>query len=527
MADTFSFAGRTIVAPGVLVETNIDASIVFELLPFGVLAFFGAADGGAGNGTVYQFQDLNVAARLLRAGPLLDALNRAGAIGGASGFVAVVMGAKTPATLALAGAAEAAATLTSGDQGDWNNQITVEIVAGTAPDSVAFLFSYVDQNGNVVYLGGVGTAFDNIKLFSQLQAVMARNTLMTPPLTTGFPPLLTLTVATDGLPTIMPVTNLAGGHGGGNQDIAFADVKTAVDGALTTPFDIGHLVEVYDAPSQVYADAQAALVSAYGNLRRFIHQTRGSAIPAQTLVQNSLATVNGGIAAANALDSIRSSVFCQRIAYANPKTGLTQLVDVAPFICGMAALIGATGPWGPASPLTFEIIPGATGVDYEVLSTTGDRDNAVIAGVCVLDQIGTGKNARVRIVQSLTTAPTDGNGDPWIFSEFSVVRVSDAVLANVKAKVLGPPKSIGGGNTNATMLSILADIRDVLEDALLDSWITAFDSASITIYTTGATGMDDIVSYDMAPTLPLNHLGVTQNLLPYSASVSLGGTVSG
>jgi hypothetical protein len=244
-------------------------------------------------------------------------------------------------------------------------------------------------------------------------------------------------------------------------------------------------------------------------------------------VTNSEALVSAGVAAANAIASIRSSVAVQQCSFTDPNTGLTSFVDSAPLLCGMAALLGATGANGPATALTFETIPGSKAVDYPILRTTGDMDQAIRGGVIALEQIGNGSTAQVRVVQSVTTQPYDANGDPWIFGEFSVVRVSDAVLANVKAAVeKNRPKVIGGGNTTATMASVLADVRDELEDALEDSWITAFDPASITIYTTGSLGTDDIVQYDMAPTLPLNHLGVLQGLLPFSASASLGGQLN-
>lgn len=529
MADLFSFAGRSIVAPGILMQSNVGSSQLFQLLPNGVLAFFGGSAGGNGNGTVYTFQSLAVAQRLLRSGPLLNAINNAGRIGGATGFVAVVIGAKTNAALTVTGVGSASATFTSGDQGVWTNSISVEFIAGSASGTVAALFSYPDSNGNIVYIGGQGTSFDDLTSFRALQAAMLANTLMTPPASTGLPPVVTMTINADGQPSQLATTLLTGGTGDGSATPNFAQVKAGIDATISTPFDIGHLVGVYDEASQAYADEQATMLAPYGNLRRWIHQVQvPAASAANSIVTNSEAVANAGIAQANMINSIRSSVVCQQIGYQNPNTGVVGFSDVAPFLCGMAALLGATATWGPASPLTFEYIPGALGIDYAVLANTGDRDLAISNGVWLIEQVGTGGNASVRVIQSVTTAPSNENGAPWIFSEFSVVRVSDAVLANIKVAVTeSAPKTIGGGNTVATMNSILADVRDVLEDALEDGWITSFDPASISIYTTGQTGMDDIVNYDMAPTLPLNHLGINQNLLPFSASVALSGQVNG
>ena len=41
----FTFAGTTIVAPGILVRTIIGAQKALALLPFGTICFIGASDG--------------------------------------------------------------------------------------------------------------------------------------------------------------------------------------------------------------------------------------------------------------------------------------------------------------------------------------------------------------------------------------------------------------------------------------------------------------------------------------------------
>jgi hypothetical protein len=676
----FAFGGNTIVRPGILVSSVIGAQQVLQLLPFGTIAMVGASDGGQGDGTIYSFNDLPSALRVLRSGPLYDALQRAANVGGASGFVAVVAGTKTPATLALTGVASGAtlprsvtmtpasmanivdgdqlyldygtgnseevtvtavtgttftaevtnphaagftvknnpsgdssgttteaitssgsaqavtvtslgdiavgdqvtidtagnaetvtvtaigsgefsaiftknhadgvayaivpvnttvataitgpvtpaATLTSGDQGTWNNGITYACAAGTT-SGVAVTLSYPDPiSGQQIYVGGPKTAFDNLTTYSQLAAAILANNVLTPPAATGLPAIVTLTVTADGLPGTLAKTNLAGGTGNGAQTLEFTDFKAAIDGMINVNFDIGHLVECYDDATQAYADAQATLVQGYGRLRRWIHQVQATGASASNIkTVNSEAVANALIGAASSLGSIRSSVFAQQVAVTDPNTGTTTFVDVAPLVVGLAALKGATGANGPATPLTYETIPGALAVDYPVLDTTGDTDNAILAGGCVIEQVGFGTSAIVRIVQSVTTAPVDSSGNPWIFAEFSVVRVGDALLANcIAACNTANPKVIGGGNTVATQQAALADVRDVLELALKDTWITNFDPSSLSIAPTGGQGTDDILSYDAAPTLPLNHLGIAQTLLPFQGPVALGGTVN-
>lgn len=527
---SFSFGGKTIVAPGILVSSEIGAQRVLQLLPFGKVAMIGAADGGSGLGTVYSFNDTIAAQRVLRKGPLLDALLRAAAAGASSGFVAVVIGAKTPSTLSLAGPAPGAATLTSGDQGSWTTGINVSIVAGTAANSVAVTFSYPDPlSGQTVYIGGNNSPFDNITLFSQLAAAIAKNSILTPPVSSGLPAIVTLAVTTDGLPAVLAKTPLAGGTGSGTQTLAFNDVKAGVDAMIDVNFDIGHLVGIYDLPSQAYADAQAAQVATLGRLRRWVHQVLPTGTAnGQLKTVNSQAVASALSTAATSIDSVRSSVIAQQVGYTDPSTGTTTLVDAAPLFCGLASLKGATGANGPATPLTYETLPGALSVDFGVLRTTNDVDNAIAAGGIVLEQVGFGATAAVRIVQSVTTAPNDASGNPWIFGEFSVVRVSDALLANcIAALERGNPKTIGGGNTQAVKQAALSEVRDVLEDALQATWITDFDPASITLFTVGGTGEDDILRYSAAPTVPLNHIGIDQTLLPFQGPVALGGQVNG
>jgi hypothetical protein len=516
---TFSFGGKTIVAPGILVSSQIGALGVLQLLPFGKVAMVGPADGGT-PGTVYSFNDTVSVQRVLRAGPLCDALLQAAQAGASAGFVALVAGTKVAAFLALV---DDTVTLTAGDEGAWTNSITYQAVAGTTEGTFAVTITYPDAlSGQTVYVGGLSTAFDNLTTYAQLAAAIAKNLVLTPGTATGLPPIVVLTITTDANITAQAKVNLASGAGGGAQTLVFADYKAAIDVMIDVDFDIGHIVGAYDLPTQAYADAQAVQVSTFGRMRRFFHQVKPTGLSAANLKTINSAVVSAAlIDAATAINSIRSSVVAQQVNYSDSNTGNSALVDAAPFLCGLASLLGATGANGPASPLTYEYLPGVTSVDYPILRTTNDVDNAITAGGICLETIGTGAASTVRIVQSVTTAPNDSSGKPWVFGEFSVVRVADALLANcIAALTAKSPKTIGGGNTIAIMQAALAEVRDVLEDALAATWITDFDPTSISIYTTGI-GEDDILSYSAAPTVPLNHIGIDQTLLPFQALVSV------
>ena len=122
----------------------------------------------------------------------------------------------------------------------------------------------------------------------------------------------------------------------------------------------------------------------------------------------------------------------------------------------------------------------------------------------------------------MTTQPIDpATGLNWVLGEFSCVRAADALLANVKAEIeSSSPRAIGGGNTIGTLNSLIAKVVNVLELAIDASWIVRYDPASITINTTGPTSSDDLINYSAAITPPLNHLGITQTLLPFVASLS-------
>ncbi len=633
---TFTFAGTTIVAPGFILRSTIGTQNVLQLLPFGTICMVGAADGGLGSGTVYIFNNIQQAQQVLRAGPLLNALQTAANVGGASGFVACVAGTKTPATLdistgtadhasgtitvggtwvggtdvanvtidghettydtvsgdttnaliaqhlasaiqansmldglvtvtvnanvitvtavaegtegeysftatktsasgtltassaTLAFADVVSATFESGDAGTWNNSITVAFATGTTSGFMT-TFTYPDPiTGQTQTIGGAGTAFDNLASLVALQTAMEANSLITPAVGTGYQPLLTLAVAVDGVPANMAATPLSGGTGSGAQSLTNTDYETAIAELIDVSFDLGHLVGCYSSAPQVAADQQAQLLYPLGYLRTWVHQCQTSASPSQDKIQNSAAVVSSGVAAAQALNSPRSSMCAQKLNVLSPQTGQFTFVDAAWVYIGQIALDGATGANGPATPITFDYLATAADVDYQVLKTTGDQDRAILGGLVIFERVSTAGPGSVRVVQSVTTAPNGSNGSPWIFSELSVQRVSDALLANVKAYVeQASPKAIGAGNTVKVSAYILSVVRDILELALQANWITSFNPSSIAIGPSGTNGTDLVVSYSAAPTLPLNHLAVDQTLIPFQAPVSVGGSVNG
>jgi hypothetical protein len=324
---------------------------------------------------------------------------------------------------------------------------------------------------------------------------------------------------------------LAGGTGTGTDALTQPEVEAAVDELADVPFDIGHLVKCYSFAMHNYADTFGGQkIAPFGKLRRWIHQaplTGASATNSKAV--NSEAVANSVIAAANAINSIRSSSMVQQALVYNSGTGKQAWMDFAPLVCGRASFVGANDNWGPASPLTKVAFQTVLDVDYVALATTGDVDRALEAGGWIFE-----RNSRVatlgsvQTIQSVTTAPVDPNtGRPWLYSEFSIVRVADAVLANVKATIeTQTPRAIGGGNTPKTMAAILSDVVDVLEAAKDNQWIISYDRSSITISTIGNLGDADIVNYSMVPTPPLNHIGVTQTLLAFSAQLTAGNTVS-
>jgi hypothetical protein len=516
---SFTFNGVTVVAPSVLVRTIIGAQKALSLLPFGTIAFVGASDGGLGNGKYYRFSDYATAKRVLRGGAVLGAIEAAINGGGASGFVVVIAGAKTSAKLALG----TGATLTAGDQGSWTNLITFTAVAGSTSGQAVTL-TYPDPiSGAIQTIGGLGTIYDNLASLSALQLALLSDGVVTPPASSPFPALVTLAITADGPIGLLGTTNLAGGTGNGSYTPVFADVVIALNALDEVAFDIGHLVGVYDATSQGYANGKARAHEAFGYLQRWIHQVRVPGANAGNTVQlNSEEVANTAIAAAASMNYFRASVVAQQIYSLDPNTGKYGFVDLAPVICGLAAFIGATDQWGPASPLTHVFLPTAADVDYPVLSTTGDRDRAITGGVMLAETIGTPATGNVRVVQSVTTQPIDpGTGEVWALSEFSCVRAADALLANITAAVdRSKPRAIGGGNTAGTMNSLIAKVVKVLELALDANWIVSYDPKSISINTAGPNATDDLIYYSAAITPPRNHIGITQSLIPFAANLN-------
>lgn len=521
----FPFGGGQIIAPGVLVQTLIGANQAQAVLPFGIECFVGESDGGHGNGTVYFFVNPLDAQAVLRGGATLDAINQATNIGGSTGIIVAVIGTKTSASATISGLTGASAVLAAGDQGDWTNQIQFEIQNGTTGGTKAFTVFWPDSNGQINSQGGLGTAFDNLEGLADLKAAIEANVVLTPPSPSQQPSIITLTIATNGVPSNFALTNLAGGTGNGSYGGAtyvapsFSAVKAGIDALEDVQFDLGCLVKIYDGASQAYAVAQAQVLQPYAYLRSWIFQTQVNGVsPTNSKQTNSAAVVAAGVAAAAALNNKRASMLAQQLRMLNPQTGALAFFDAAPVYMGLAAFVGATGSWGPASPLTFELMPLAADVDYAVLRGTGDQDKAVEGGLVVFQKVGAG----LRVVQSVTTEPFDVNGNPWDFSEFSIVRVSDALLLSMKNAVeSNSPKGIGAGNSLGTLHGLLADARTVLQNAQDAQWITTYDPNSIQIAPSGSSGSDFLLDYSAAPTRPINHIGITQTLIPFQATINV------
>jgi hypothetical protein len=522
----YTFGGTTVVAPAVLTNSVISSQQVLSLQPLGVPLFIGAATGGVpiiNGGKPYIFNRLQDAQAVLRSGDLFDAITAFTAGGGGTQIVACVAGTKTQSTLTLNGASGAQATVTSGDYGAWTLGIAVQVISGTTSGTFALVVTYPDPiSGQIFTVGGRGTSLDNLATYSAMAAAVAANPVITPPSQFNIPPLITITVVQDGTPVAQGPSNLTGGTGTGTQSLGLTDISPCVDATIDIPYDLAHLVKVYDSSSQAYATAQAGQVAVYGRRRRWVHQiTASGASPSQSKAQNSIAVSAALITAATALDAVRASVVAQKIQVINPISGAFVYCDAAPYIIGMASYYGANGANGPSTPLTNKPIPGAFTVDYPILRSTGDMDRAILAGGMPLEAQGIPGNQIVRVVQSMTTQPNNPNtGQPWAFGEFSVVRGSDAVLVNVKSAV-EEALSLGAGNTPKLMAGIMAEAVDVLELAKDAAWIVDYDKSSVSIQTVGTGGTDDELDYSIIPVYPLNHLGVQQTLLPFNTSLQL------
>lgn len=605
---SFSFNGVTIVAPGFVLKSSIGTQRILNLLPFGKLLMIGTSDGGRGNGTIYEFNDLNLAKQVLRGGALLDALLMAGSVGGASGFAACVAGNKSSASSAITGASAASATLIAGDAGAWTNDIQYCIEDNSDqtdfPGRFAFTLQYPNPDGQLITVGGLGSAYDNLIDLNALQDTINNDSLLTPGQNTGLQPVVTLALLVNGVPSNTPdgpggspgFVNLTGGSGSGDYinttvvqsadplhctvldgdsitegsvlwigtpatdtmlaswqqvtvenadgkfltfvtaasapitagqtvtNIVTSDFIQAIDQCVDEPFDIGHLVNGYDAASQGYADELSMEVAPLGRLSRWFHQVIATGTsPLFDKATNSTAVVNAGVKRAQALDCPRSSCIAQRTQTLDPTTGIQVLADFAPIICGYAALVGATGPNGPATAMTQDTIPNAITLDYPILGTNNsfavpggtDLDRAILGGLMPFVNLWP---SGVRCVQSITTAPNDSaTGAAWIYAEFSVQRVVDALQANMVAAIGSmQPKGLGAGITIKVAGAILVEMQDVLELALQAQWITGYNKSALSFNPVPASPEDAIVTYDMTPVFPLNHLGIDQTVQPFS-----------
>jgi hypothetical protein len=415
------------------------------------------------------------------------------------------------------------AIISAGDQGTWTDGIEFSLVTGTTT-GFAFTVTWTDAFGNINTVGGLGTAFDNLVTFANLQAAILANGLLTPPSGSGLPPIIALTLGVGGSLAALSNTNLAGGTGSGSQTLVFTDFKKGIDAVITEAYDVGHLAACTDPATQAYLDEQTANVEIYGKLRRNVHQQLATGLsPTVSPEENSTTLRAFAVSAAQTLDQKRSILCVQKFYIPDVVTGVYEYQAAAPYYVGRLILDATTGSAGPATPSTFKPIPGAADIDYQILPD-GDLDACIAAGVTVFERPGDVVPGGVRCVRSVTTAPLDANGQAWPFYEVSALRASDGVLASAKAEV---DAAIGNAATVPLLVDLIGRIKDVLSNGISAGWITEYIPSSIAIIPGGGSGTGYLLNYSAAPTLPFNNAGITQQILPFQAQIASSGTVNG
>lgn len=491
-----TFNGVSVIKPGAY--SKIDAS---ELVPSSqglatVVALLGDATGGV-PGEPYFFRSGSAAKSVLRSGPLLDAIRFAyspstdGSAGGADLIVALRTNPATQSDLDLVDtnlSPATALTVTSIDYGAWTTGIEIKVEAGSSSGK-KITIKYVDP-----VLGTILEVYDNV--VGKAAAADAINN----GLTNGQGPSQFVTAASVGANTDplanIAFTALAGGAEGTTTSTQYTNALTKLE-----------LEDVDIVVPITSDDTITALVKAHVES---MSTTKGRkeriAIVGGTPFEDSSSAadyVDDLVALADDLDSERVLLVAPDIKMPDD-TGVVTTYGPE-FLAAMVAGLAAAQQVGETPTNKLLKLIGLT-----CAFTQDQIETLLLGGVCPVEFI---KSDGFRVVQAITTWQTDAIP---LHREFSVRRVGDAIMKDLRRTL--QRDFVGARGDATTVQSMLSTIVQRLQRYLSDRIITGFRNVSVTVASTIAT-----VTFEFAPTEPINYILITGTAKPGSLSASFSG----
>jgi hypothetical protein len=167
-----------------------------------------------------------------------------------------------------------------------------------------------------------------------------------------------------------------------------------------------------------------------------------------------------------------------------------------------AMIAGRVAGVDPSQPITFDQFD-LVDLENDLLSGDPDVDDLISAGVCTLERIPQGG---IRVVEGITTYT--GTNNP-VFREISVRRGADD-LSNIVTTSL-ESQFVGKKGIVATVSSVTTAMVDILEQAIKDELITAYDPKSIQVRIVNGVVY---VDYLVAPVVGVNYILITTHFVP-------------
>ncbi len=565
------FGGRFLVAP--TVASRVDDTALVNPNPAGGfgLALIGQAEGGE-PGVALKFSDPARARQALRAGKLLDALERAmhpsndSDFPGAGTVTAIRVNPATKATLTLKDSTNAdAIILNSSDWGRWTNQIKVKIEDGTQAGTKKVTVAYADQvvtkdniGRNILrlqYTGANATATITINDTSLSLAAGAGESF-----TANFADYPTVQALYDFLATksFLTVTLLADNAehptASALDFISAQDVKTA---AYTVTANLQALIDWFNSTEEPYVDATRAAGAGKvpANTNGYLYLAGGSegTITAQnwqdafdTLKQQDVYVICP--VTDDAAIHAMGDTHCQFMSGPSGKKERVQFVGAAQgeqmsdwitraqglnsdrtalVVQGVkdfdrngnlttfappllaAQLAGMFVSGGPGRALTNRYIV-ARGLDP--LIKTEDRDTLLLAGIIPIEFVdGRG----FKVVQSITTWIADTR---YTRRELSTRWAADYTVRTVREAV----EPLVGITAGPQLIALAISRTESTLKRRAAEGIIVGDAENPAFRNIQAFIDGDVltVSFEASPAIPANYILLTAHLVPYTGSAA-------
>ena len=199
----------------------------------------------------------------------------------------------------------------------------------------------------------------------------------------------------------------------------------------------------------------------------------------------------------------------------NSNTGLTNVNFNIPGYYLAAAVAGTfVGQTDVMVPVTNKQINGFTGIPNQI-SLIDAQSNYLPYGILTVRQK---RDGNFWILHGLTT-----NVQNWITQEISINAVGDRLANNVK-KDLENSYLVGGPLTKNTTAAVLGTVQGSLTNAVSNGLIQSYQNLSLSVNQANPTTVN--VTFQYAPTYPINYIQVTLSLNTTTGQVVYGNTQS-